>query len=63
MLALAHATPELEDVPLAVTVGNLAARTLYRRAGFVPYGVEPRSTNVDGRYFDTEWMLLHLRGE
>ena len=31
----------LEDVTLAVTVGNDSARRLYLAAGFVQYGVEP----------------------
>lgn len=49
------------DVALAVTVGNGAARALYASAGFAPYGVEPRSLCVDGRFHDTEWMGLRLR--
>ena len=48
------------DVILGVTVGNEAARALYAAEGFVTYGVEPRSLYVDGRFHDTEWMILRL---
>ena len=48
------------DVILGVTVGNEAARALYAGEGFVTYGVEPRSLYVDGRFHDTEWMMLRL---
>lgn len=50
----------VQDVSLAVTVGNEAARNVYLAAGFVPWGVEPRYINVDGQFFDIEWMMLHL---
>lgn len=51
----------LEDITLAVTVGNVSARQLYVDAGFVPYGVEPRYIKLDNQYFDIEWMILHLK--
>ena len=60
VIARAQAMDGLEDVTLAVTVGNAAARTLYVGAGFVSYGVEPRYIKVDQQYFDIEWMILHL---
>ena len=41
-LSHARTMDGLEDVTLAVTVGNNSARRLYLGAGFVPYGVEPR---------------------
>jgi GNAT superfamily N-acetyltransferase len=41
-LSYARTMDGLEDVTLAVTVGNNAARRLYLGAGFVPFGVEPR---------------------
>jgi GNAT superfamily N-acetyltransferase len=50
----------LEDVTLAVTVGNSSARRLYLGAGFVPYGVEPRYIKLGDQYFDIEWMILSL---
>lgn len=45
---------------LSVTVGNAPAQRLYRRMGFVVYGVERRALKVDGRYFDEELMALDL---
>ena len=59
-LSYARTMDGLEDVTLAVTVGNDAARRLYLGAGFVPYGVEPRYIKLGNRYFDIEWMILHL---
>ena len=50
----------VSDVSLAVTVGNHEARHLYESAGFISYGVEPRSLLVDGTFYDTEWMNLQL---
>lgn len=48
------------DISLAVTVGNEKARRLYSEAGFLPYGVEPRSLYIDGIFYDVEWMNLRL---
>lgn len=51
----------VSDVALAVTVGNEAARSLYSSAGFLSYGVEPRSLMVERRFYDVELMNLQLR--
>ncbi|MBA2244292.1 MAG: GNAT family N-acetyltransferase [Gemmatimonadetes bacterium] len=51
----------VSDVVLAVTVGNHAARKLYASAGFVTYGVEPRSLCVGGHFYDVELMNLQLQ--
>ncbi len=59
-LSYARTMDGLEEVTLAVTVGNNAARRLYLGAGFVPYGVEPRYIKLGKRYFDIEWMILRL---
>ena len=48
------------DVELAVTVGNDTARALYVSAGFEPIRIDPRLINTNGRYYDVEWMILHL---
>ncbi len=56
----AHTFEELDDVVLAVTVGNDAARHLYLKAGFVPYSIDPRYISVDNQYFDIEWMILRI---
>jgi RimJ/RimL family protein N-acetyltransferase len=56
----AHSFAEVEDVVLAVTVGNDAARRLYLRSGFKPYSIDPRYLKVNGQYFDVEWMILRI---
>ena len=50
----------LRALTLSVTVGNEAARRLYRRLGFVTYGTEPGSLGVDGVLWDEELMVLPL---
>jgi ribosomal protein S18 acetylase RimI-like enzyme len=50
----------LEDVVLAVTVGNEAARALYVSAGFQSYSIDPRYIHMEGRYYDIEWMIIRL---
>ena len=59
-IAQAEALGGIEAMTLAVTVGNTAARGLYRAAGFVPFGVEPRFIRVDDHYYDIEWMIKSL---
>lgn len=56
----ARGLPDLEELVLAVTVGNEPARRFYLAAGFVPLYVEPRYIKHDGRYYDIEWMSLRL---
>jgi ribosomal protein S18 acetylase RimI-like enzyme len=51
----------VEDVVLAVTVGNEAARALYVSAGFQSYSIDPRLIYTNDRYYDVEWMILRLR--
>ncbi len=45
---------------LSVTVGNIAARRLYLRAGFTPYGMEPLGLRIGTQLFDEELMFLRL---
>ncbi len=52
--------PGVEEVVLAVTVGNELAHRLYVAAGFKPYCIEPRYIKLDDQYFDIEWMVLLL---
>jgi len=56
----AHRLPALEEVTLAVTVGNEAARRLYLAAGFVPTHIEKRYIKIDQQYYDIEWMTLRF---
>jgi RimJ/RimL family protein N-acetyltransferase len=60
-LEFAWSSAGIEDVILAVTVGNEAARQLYIKAGFTPYSIDPRYIRVDKQYFDIEWMILRLQ--
>lgn len=46
----------------AVVTDNIGARELYRRLGFVAYGIEPRALAVDGRFLDEELLVLDLAG-
>ena len=52
--------PDLEEIILAVTVGNGAARSIYLAAGFQSSHVEKRYIKVADRYYDIEWMTLLL---
>lgn len=60
-IAYAQTLPLVEELEIAVTVGNEAARHLYLSLGFAPYAVEPRHIKLDGRYYDMEWMVLRLK--
>jgi len=50
----------VEQLVLTVTRSNQAAAKLYKTAGFVTFGLEPRAIKVDGEYFDKEHMILFL---
>lgn len=57
----ARGIPGLERVHLTVEQNGLAARRLYEAAGFLAYGVEPKSLKVaPGVYFDAELRVLDL---
>jgi len=58
---VARADPALEVLYLTVTSTNSGAIRLYERAGFVAYGLEPRSMRLGDRAFDKLMMALHLR--
>ena len=61
MIERARQMPGLEEMILAVTVGNGAARAIYLAAGFQPSHVEKRYIKVADRYYDIEWMTLLLK--
>jgi RimJ/RimL family protein N-acetyltransferase len=44
----------------AVAVANPAAHAIYVRAGFVPYGAEPRALFANGAYFDEVLLSLDV---
>jgi ribosomal protein S18 acetylase RimI-like enzyme len=50
----------IELIDLGVVPSDGPARSLYRSVGFEPWGIEPRSSRVNGRYIDTEMMVLFL---
>lgn len=51
----------VKQIVIAVTVGNHAARRLYRRNGFITWGVQPSYIVLDdGSAHDIEWMNLYL---
>ena len=54
---LAHARTTVLQVHLAVVDGNQEALGLYRRLGFVSYGIEPRSLRVGGQFYDEHLMV------
>jgi len=49
-LAFARSRSGVKVVQLTVTEGNASAEALYRRCGFVPFGVEPYAVAVGGGY-------------
>jgi ribosomal protein S18 acetylase RimI-like enzyme len=50
----------IEDLILAVTVGNDTARALYTSVGFESSYIDPGFFKIDGKYYDIEWMVLHI---
>ncbi|MHC2251868.1 ribosomal protein S18 acetylase RimI-like enzyme [Bradyrhizobium embrapense] len=58
--ALELAAQSVELVQLAVVEGNEPAYRLYRRVGFVEYGVEKHALKIDGRYYDDILMAKQL---
>lgn len=61
---VAHAAEvaEVEIVQLSVVTAQVAARALYDRMGFVPYGIERRALRVGAEYYDEELRALVIAG-
>ena len=57
---LVFASTKVEQVHLAVVVGNAPALRLYESLGFVTYGTEPHALRIDGRDFDEHLMVLRF---
>jgi RimJ/RimL family protein N-acetyltransferase len=51
----------VEQLLLTVVSDNTAARRLYDRCGFVPYGEEKRALKVGDRYYDETLMVYVLQ--
>lgn len=56
----ARTVPYLEELTLAVTVGNHTAMRVYQSLGFTFSYREPRYLKVAGEYHDLDWMVLRL---
>jgi len=52
--------PAILQLVLTVTDSNREARTLYERAGFRSFGVEPRAIHVGDAYFAKNHMILFI---
>jgi ribosomal protein S18 acetylase RimI-like enzyme len=46
---------------LCVNAENTPAKQLYQSMGFITFGVEPSSMQVDGRFYDEALMIKKLR--
>ena len=51
----------LEQILLAVSTQQTAARAVYRSLGFQVFGTEPNALQVGGKYVDEEHMILRLK--
>ena len=51
----------LEQIHLAVTVGNAAAKRVYEKLGFNVYGTDPKVLKVGPKYHDEFLMVKHLQ--
>lgn len=60
VLAEARTRSYLRLVKLTVTAGNDAAFNLYRRCGFVQFGLEPMAVRAGEEYFDKIHMWREL---
>ena len=60
VIAHARSIGGVRQLGLGVNATNAAAKALYRSAGFVRWGVQPRALQVDGVFHDEEHMLLRF---
>ena len=47
---------KLEQLTLVVMSTNVVAINLYKKFGFIEYGIEPNALKIEGRYF-AEMMM------
>jgi ribosomal protein S18 acetylase RimI-like enzyme len=55
-----HATDHVITLQATVVASNATARDIYRRLGFVPYGIEPRALRIGDVFHDEEMLMLDL---
>jgi ribosomal protein S18 acetylase RimI-like enzyme len=55
------ARQRVELIQLSVVSENEQARRLYKRLGFLEYGIEKKALKQDGRYYDEVLMAKHLK--
>jgi ribosomal protein S18 acetylase RimI-like enzyme len=55
---LEHARGQVSLLRCSVTMENTGARELYRRMGFVEYGVEPRALRYEGTEYDEALLFI-----
>ncbi len=55
-----HAAGHVLTLQATVVASNATARDIYRRLGFVTYGVEPRALRVGDVFHDEEMLMLDL---
>lgn len=55
----AFAQEGLQKVVLTVTDGNVAAKMLYQKYGFVSFGMEENGIIVDGVPYNQHWMQIN----
>jgi len=48
---------KLEQLTLSVTSTNIEAINLYKKFGFIEYGIEPNALKIEGRHFDEMMMF------
>jgi ribosomal protein S18 acetylase RimI-like enzyme len=55
-----HARKHVSVLLCSVVSDNQAARALYKRVGFVRYGVEPRALRHEGKDYDEDLLAISL---
>jgi len=61
-IELARSTPAIRQINVTANAANAAALRLYASAGFREFGLEPRSLQIEGEWYDEVHMHLDLRG-
>ncbi|HKP65058.1 MAG TPA: GNAT family N-acetyltransferase, partial [Casimicrobiaceae bacterium] len=59
-IELARTTSAIRQINVTANADNAAARRLYIAAGFREFGLEPRSLQINGEWYDEVHMRLDL---